>query len=170
MFPPSLIDALRMIAPLAVPQGELLHLAGGRLRERPELDLPRRLEAREHGLAVGDDLARSRVLARGERDECLRYLAPLLVGHRDHGRFEHRGMADYRLLDLDGADVLAPGDDDVLLAIAQLDGAVGVAHAEVAAVEPASLEGLRGGIGIAEIAEHHHVASHDYFAHRLAVE
>src|SRR3954468_8252767 len=157
MFLPSLMDALRMIAPLALAQGELLHLAGGRLRERPELDLLRCLEVGKHGLAVRDDLLGRRVLARGEGDERLRYLAPLLVRHGDHGGFEHRRMAHHRLLDLDGADVLAAGDDDVLLAVAQLDGAVGMAHAEIAAVEPASVEGLRGGIGIAEIAEHHHV-------------
>jgi hypothetical protein len=61
-----------------------------------------------------------------QRDECLGGLAPLLVRHPDHRRFQHRGIAVDRLLDLDGGDVLAARDDDVLLAVAELERAVGV--------------------------------------------
>ena len=75
-------------------------------------------------------------------------LAPLLVGDGDDGALQHGGVAGDRLLDLDGRDVLAAGDDDVLLAVAQLDVAVGCQHAEVAGVEPAAAEGLGGRLGL----------------------
>jgi hypothetical protein len=54
------------------------------------------------------------------------------------GALQDGRMAHERLLDLDGRDVLAARDDDVLGAVAQLDVAVRVPHAEVARVEPAS--------------------------------
>ena len=72
-----------------------------------------------------------------QRDERDRNLAPFLVGRRDHGHFEHRGVARQRILDLDRRDVLAAGDDDVLRAVAQRDVAVGEHDAEVAGAEPA---------------------------------
>jgi hypothetical protein len=59
------------------------------------------------------------------RAEGLRHLAPALVGHGDHRRLENVGVGGDGLLHLDGRDVLATRDDDVLLAIAELDVAVG---------------------------------------------
>jgi hypothetical protein len=47
-------------------------------------------------------------------DEGARRLAPLHVGTRDHGGFEHVGMLVKDVLNLDRGDVLAAGDDDVL--------------------------------------------------------
>ena len=73
------------------------------------------------------------------------------------------------LLDLDGGDVLAAGDDDVLLAVAQLDVAVGVHDGQVAGVEPAAGEGARGRLRVAVVALHGVVAAHDHLAQGLAV-
>src|SRR5437868_5320556 len=165
----SSVDALGMPFPLLLAQDELLDLSGGGLWQGPELDLPGCLEMGETGLAMLDDLLGRRLFPGREGHEGLRHLAPLLVGNRDHRRLEDRGMADHRLLHLDGADVLPAGDDDVLLPVAQLDCPVRMAHAEIAAVEPAALERLRGRLGIAEVAQHDDVAAHDHFAHRLSV-
>ena len=57
-------------------------------------------------------------------DERARRLAPLRVGLRDDRRGEHRRMAIEHVLDLERADVLAAGDDDVLRAVLDLDVAV----------------------------------------------
>ena len=69
-------------------------------------------------------------------------LAPVLVGDGDDRALQHGRVAGDGLLDLDGRDVLAAGDDDVLLAVAQLDVAVRVHHRQVAGVEPAAAERL----------------------------
>ena len=80
------------------------------------------------------------VCARLQRHERLRPLAPPLRGDRDHGALQHGRVALDHLFDLDRRDVLAARDDDVLLAVAQLDVAVRVHHAEVARVEPSAGE------------------------------
>ena len=74
-----------------------------------------------------------------------------------------------RVFDFDGGDVLAAGDDDVLLAVAEFDVAVGMDDADVAGVEPAAAEGLLGGFGIGVVAGHHVVAAHHHLAHRGGV-
>src|SRR5215204_7053240 len=107
--------------------------------------------------------------ARGERDECFGSLTPLRVGDRDHRAFEHSGVGGDDLLDLDRRDVLAAGDDDVLLAVADLDVAVGMHDPDVSGVEPAAVERRRGRSGIVEVPGHHVVAAHHHLAHRLAI-
>ena len=83
-----------------------------------------------------------RALPRLEGHEGLGPLAPFLVRDGHHRALHHRRMPGHALLDLDGGDVLAARDDDVLLAIAQLDVAVGVPDPDVAGVEPSAPEGL----------------------------
>src|SRR5215208_6544406 len=109
------------------------------------------------------------VLVRAQRDERLRTLPPLLVREGDNSAFEHRRMAADRVLDLDRGDVLAAGDDDVLLAVADFDVAVGVPDAEVAAVKPAAGERGGGGVGRLEVALHDVVAAHHHLAEGDAV-
>ena len=53
-------------------------------------------------------------------------------------------MAVEHLLDLERADVLAAGDDDVLGPVLDLDIAVLVRDGEIAGVEPAVAEGVLG--------------------------
>ena len=67
-------------------------------------------------------------------------LAPALVGQPEDGDLAHRRVAHEDLLDLDRVDVLAAGDDHVLLAVDERDVAVVVDLAEVAGVEPAAAE------------------------------
>lgn len=57
-------------------------------------------------------------------------LAPTLVRACDNGDFEYRRMLENRLFDLDGADVLSTGDDDILGSVADLDIAVWVPDGE----------------------------------------
>src|SRR5712691_1829824 len=163
------VDPLGLALPFLLAQHELLHLPRRRLGQVTELDGGRRLEVGDVLLAEVDDLLRGRLLAGLERDEGFRALAPFLVGDGDDRALHHGGMAGHTLLDLDRRDVLAARDDDVLLAVAQLDVAVGVPDADVARVEPAAAERLGGRLGLLEVAEHDVVAPHDDLAQRLAV-
>src|ERR1019366_4615165 len=104
-----------------------------------------------------------------EADEGFRHFPPFLVGEGDDGDFGDGGVIGQRLLDFNGGDVLAAGDDDVLHAVAHFDVAIGVDDGEVAGVEPAALKGVRSGFGIVVIAEHDVVAAHEDFAHALAI-
>src|SRR5258705_12237390 len=144
----ALVDPLRAALPLAIAQHELLDLAGRGLGQLAELDGGRRLEARDVLLAELDDLRLGDLLPRLERDEGLRPLAPFFVGDRDHRALHHRRVAGHALLDLDGRDVLAARDDDVLLAVAQLDVTVGMPDPDVARVEPPAPEVFGGAPGL----------------------
>ena len=90
-------------------------------------------------------------------------------GHRDHGALEHGRMPGDRLLDLDRRDVLAAGDDDVLLPVAELHVAVGVPHRDVAGVEPPAAERLGRRLGLLEVPHGGVVAAHDDLAERRGV-
>ena len=87
-------------------------------------------------------------------------LAPARVGHGDDARLGDAAELRQRQLDLGGIDVLAAGDEHVLLAIDDVVVALVVAAHEIAGVEPArAAEGLAGGIGVAEVAERDHRAA-----------
>src|SRR6266545_5241440 len=118
-------------APFLLAQDVLLDLAGRGLGQFPELDGRGRLEVRDALAAEVDDLPLGRLLAGGELHERLGPLTPLLVGHRDDRALEHAWVAADGVLDLDSGDVLSAGDDDVFLAVADLDVPVGVHHADV---------------------------------------
>ena len=88
----------------------------------------------------------------GEHDDRDRLLAPALVAHADHRDFAHlRQLVDHAL-DLGGGDVLAAGDDHVLLAVGQVQEAVLVEIADVAGTEPVAEEGGRGFFRILPVA------------------
>ena len=124
---------------------------------------------REVVAGEGEDLLGGCGLALLQGHEGLGTLAPVRVRDPDDGALEHRGMGDDRLLHLDRGDVLAPRDDDVLAAVAQLDVPVRMPHGEVAGVEPAAVECRRRRLGVVEVAGHEDVAAHHDLAHRLAV-
>jgi hypothetical protein len=73
------------------------------------------------------------------------------------------------LLDLDAGDVLPAGDDDVLVAVAQLDVAVGMPYGQIPGMKPAVGERFGGGGLVGEVAAHDVVAAHHDLAHRLPV-
>src|SRR5881396_3145536 len=158
----SSVDALLVSGPLLLAQDVLLDLPGRGLWERAE---GHRLRA----LAVRHDVGLGRRPPLLGHDERLRDLAPALVRHGDHRHLEHVGVARDRLLDLDGRDVFAARDDDVLLAVAQLDVAVGVHDRHVAGVEPAAAKGFGGGGRIVEVTGHDVVAAHHHLSQRLTV-
>src|SRR5215831_3044695 len=164
-----LVDTLGLAAPFAIAQHELLDLAGRGLRQLAELHRRRTLEAGDVLPAELDDLLLAGSRALLERDERLGALSPLLVRNRHHRAFEDGRVLGDGLLDLDGRDVLPTRDDDVLLAVAELDVAVGVPDADVSRVEPPAPERLGRGVGLLEVALHDVVAAHDDLAQRLAV-
>src|SRR5262249_58239649 len=67
-------------------------------------------------------------------------------------------------LDFDGGNVLSARDDDVLLAVDDVDVAVFVPDRHVAGVQPAIGHHLGGGLGLPVVALHDVVAAHDDFA------
>src|SRR5215510_14742777 len=115
---------LQRLRPL--PQNVFLDLPGRRRRQRSEHDLLRHLESREAVAAVPDHFVFGGTRTGLELDEGAWRLAPLLVRARDD-----RGERD-----LDARDVLAAGDDDVLLAVLDLDVMVRIPDREVAGVHP----------------------------------
>src|ERR1019366_1016700 len=119
--------------------------------------------------APGDQLFGGGGVVGLEADEGFRHFPPFLVGEGDDGDFGNGGVIGQRLLDFNGGDVLAAGDDDVLHAVAHFDVAIGVDDGEVAGVEPAAVKGVRGGLGVVVIAEHDVVAAHQGLAHGLAI-
>src|SRR5262245_42215470 len=93
---------------------ELLYLAGGGAGQvRDELDVTRRLVAGQKRAYVLDQVLCGHSGVPRD-DERLRTLAPRLVGHADHRDVLHRRVREQGLFDLDGGDVLAARDDDVL--------------------------------------------------------
>ena len=114
-------------------------------------------------------VVRCRDAVGAQHHERLGPLAPAIVGHLHDGGLEDRRVAHDRLLHLDGGDVLAARDHDVLGAVAQLDVAVGVPHAEVSGVEHAALERLGRRRRVVVVALHDVVPGHDDLPHRDAV-
>src|SRR5258708_5751301 len=75
-------------------------------------------------------------MALSENDQRLDRLAPSIVGHPDDGRLGHRRVLVKAVLHLDRADVLAAGDDDVLLPVGYHQVIAILEVALVAGVEP----------------------------------
>ena len=82
----------------------------------------------------------------------------------DHGRLQNFRVAVEAVLNFNGRNVFAAGNDDVLGAVFELQVVVGVHHAEVAGVKPPARKGARGGFRVFQVALHHDVAAE----HRLA--
>ena len=91
-------------------------------------------------------------------------LAEALVGKADHGDVLHLGIGAQEVLDLDGVEVLAAGDDHVLGAVHEVDEPVaGLGH--VACSEPAVRgEYLLRRLGVLVVALHHAGALDGEFA------
>src|SRR5205809_3615744 len=152
-----LVDPFLASLPFPLAQHVLLDLAGRGLWQRTELNRLRSFEARDPRPAVLDDLRLRRRPVGVQGDKGLGNLTPGVVGYGDHRAFHDGRMCRDRLLHLDRADVFTAGDDDVLLPVAQLDGAVGVANREIATVEPPAGEGAVGRLLVCEVPGHHDV-------------
>ncbi|KAF1854083.1 hypothetical protein Lal_00005300 [Lupinus albus] len=163
-------NAPRPLQPLGLlAQDVFLDLAGGGLRQRAEHHRARALEVSHVRPAEGDDVGLGRGGAVLQRDEGAGRLAPLLVMAGDDGGLQHLWMLVEHILHLDGRDVLATGDDDVLRAVLDLDIAVFMPDGEIAGVEPAAGEGLLGRLGVLQIPLHDVVSTHHDLAHGAAV-
>src|SRR5450432_4019237 len=96
-----------------------------------------------------------------EHDEGGGHLAPLRVGGRDHGAFHDGRVSGNRALHFDGRDILAAADDDVFLAVDDLDVVFLVPNAHVAGVKPAVRHDGFSGVRLLVIAVHDVVTAHD---------
>src|SRR5437660_2608101 len=150
--PPLLVDLPLASGPVRLAQLELLQLARGRARERvAELDRRRTLVVRHARPTERDQVVRARRRPRPQHDQRLDRLAPFLVGDADHRGLGHGRMLIEAVLHLDRGDVLAAGDDHVLLPVGDHDvGIFGVAA--VAGVEPAVRQRLGGLLGLVPVA------------------
>ncbi len=111
---------------------------------------------------------RSDVGAGPDHHEGAAHLTHALVGHADHRRLGHGGVAEQGALDLGRVGVEAADDEHVLLAVGDPHVAGVVHDPDVAGVEPAvGVDGLGRGLGVLEVARHHGVAPHHDLA-RLA--
>ena len=161
--------------PASMRQGDVRHTDGGRLdlaledlaggalgQVVEEPDQARVLVGGDPLLDVGADLLGRQLLALVEDDRGADLLAPLVVGDADHRRFADLRVLVEHLLDLARVDVVAAADDQVLLAVDDVEVAVLVDAGHVAAVEPAAAHRLRGRVGALPVALHDVVAAdHD---------
>src|SRR5262245_31366842 len=83
---------------------------------------------------------------------------PFFMRHRHDSREENRGVAMQHAFNLETRYVLATRDDDILRPIADLDVAVLMTDREIAGMEDAAPERLRGGIRITIVARHQRVS------------
>ena len=84
--------------------------------------------------------------------------------YADHRALGHAGVGIERGLDLGRIDVLAARDDHVLEAVDDVEDADLVHVAEVAGVQPAIAQRLRGQLGLVPVAFHHQRPAHDDLA------
>src|SRR5829696_5644836 len=126
-----LVHLLFALRPFLVAQDELLDFAGRGLGQLGELDGRGSLEAGDVLLAEVYDLLLGRILPLLEYDERLGALAPLLVRDGDDRGLHYGRVARNGLLHLDRRDVLAAGDDDVLVSVPYLHVPVRVPHRHI---------------------------------------
>src|SRR6185503_11047474 len=92
------------------------------------------------------ELVGGRRLARREPDGRDRRFTPAVVGDAEDRDIEHRRMPNGYLLDVPRVHVDPARDDQVFLSVDEMQEAVAVEEADVAAVQPAVAEDLRGQI------------------------
>ena len=102
--------------------------------------------------------------ARAEDEVGDGHLLPSGVGAADHRRLCHGRMGVQHALHLGWIDVLAAGDDQVLLAVVDEEMPVGVARAEIFAVIPALAERFGRRRRVAPIFDKHVGAAHHHLA------
>src|SRR5439155_23681703 len=124
-------------------KAELLYLAGRRLGQGDEADLPGTLELREPVPAERDHLLfGDRPDPQLQLDKRAGHLTPLVVRFCHDGSVQYSGVLVKNVLYLDGGDVLSPRNDDVLLPVGDLKIAIRVNDRDVAGVEPSTGKGL----------------------------
>src|SRR5579884_804160 len=141
------------------------HLAGGVARQRiDELHLLRDLEPGQALAAMLDELLGGDLGPRPEDDEGLGDLAPAWIGDADDRGLHDRRMLVQGALHLGGGDVLPAGDDEVLLAILDVEVAVFVDPPDVPGVKPAVPDGGCRRLWVSPVALEHFGASKHHLA------
>src|SRR6185312_13131923 len=79
------------------------------------------------------------------------------------------GVGEDRALHFDGRNIFAAADDDVLLAVDDVDVSLLIPDSHVAGVQPAARHHSGGGFRLLIITVHHQVAANHNFADRLHV-
>src|SRR5258708_2520518 len=132
------------------------HLAHARLGQAvQEVDLFGRLVLGQPLAAEGKDLVRGGRGAPAQDDKRDHLLAVPRVGPADDGGLGHCWVLEQHLFDIAGVHVQPAADDHVLLAVDDIEVAVGVHAADVAGVQPAVANRLGGDV------RHPVVALHD---------
>src|SRR5215472_10454354 len=161
----GLVDLAVIARPVRLAELELLQLARGGPRQGvAHLHGRRALEVRQPRPAVLDQVGLCRRAWRPEHDEGLHGLAPLGVRYAYHGGLGYRRVLVQAVLDLDRADVLAAGDDDVLLPVRDHQVVAGFDVTLVAGVEPTAVQRLRRLIRLLPVASEHNVGPREYLA------
>src|SRR4249919_2162569 len=137
----------------ASPECLAVDLADRRERQRSDdVHLARVLVAADPLLRPGDELPGLEWLP--ERDERHDLFAALRVPAADDRRALDRGVFEERLLDVAREDVEAAPDDQILLAVDDVEVAVVVHPPEVARVQPAAAHRLLSLFGSPPVAAH----------------
>src|SRR5215203_4118189 len=131
-------------------------LANGRQRDvREDPDLARVAVAADAFLRERDELARRRLHAVAQRDECHDLFAVPFVGPSDDADERDCRVLDQRVLDVAREDVEPAADDQILPAVDDVEVAVRVDIAEVSGVQPPVAHRLRRQRRVAPVALHH---------------
>src|SRR5829696_4645968 len=124
--------ALRRLLALASPQILLQNLASRITRQLVEkLDLPRTLVGGEVRLDVGGQVLRGDLDLAANDDERLQPLPELLVLDPDHRDLLDRVVVGEQILDLAREDVLAAGDDHLVVAAVDEQASIRIDVADV---------------------------------------
>ena len=122
---------------VALADAVLGDLAGHALRQPvDDLDVLGLLPGAKSRAAEIDQRLRRRGLAGAQRHLRHHGLAPFRVRGADHGHFAHRRVLGEHVLDRHRVDVVAAADDQELLAVGQVEVAVGIHVAEILRAQP----------------------------------
>jgi len=114
--------------------------------------------------AMRDDVLLADPCAGCSDNECLDCLAPLLIGHADHGHFGDLGQMRDTVLDPDRRHVVPAGDDHILLPVRDRQVAFIVDRAAVAGVEPLARQRFGGRLGVLPIAVQYDVRTDEHLS------
>src|SRR6266487_1737039 len=149
--PPSRRGSLQPLA-----EGLAVDLAdGGEGQVVEDVDLAWVFVGGQAGARELDQLLPAGARPRTQRHEGDHLLAVERVRPADDPRHRHGRVRDQRLLDVPGEDVEPAADDQVLLAVDHPQVAVLVEVADVAGMQPAAAQRLRGRLRRVPVAEHH---------------
>ncbi len=128
-------------------------LAGGSVRQALQhMNLARHLERRQQVIEEVYELRRCDAGAWLQHDGRPDILAQPRMRHREGCRLAHRQMAQQRLLDVVGRDLLAAAIDDLLGAADDGEETLLVDHAQIARRQPIILQAARHAVDILQVA------------------